>query len=171
MTDEPTPYEELQAAILDYGEAAMENLIRCRALGHAVAAGLPGYLGAPEGCCSLVPPHGVFDPAKDYGDKAFSFSDTPVVRLEPIRFGLCVIVPHKEDSGRLWLRIAVRVAVVGERFDVFVGNQPLIRVPLDYKGHLTRVHDHIHDELMSIFATELAVFNDARYSEGIGFMP
>lgn len=171
MSDTPTPYERLQQAIHDYGQAAMENLVRCRAFGHAVAEGLPGYMGATEKCVSLVPAKGQFDPSKDYGDKAFSFSQVPVVRLEPVLFGICVTVPHEEDSGKLWLRVAIRVAVTGGTFDVFAGNQPLLRVALDFEGKLEPVYYAINEELLSIFSKELAVFNDARYKDGIGFIP
>ena len=172
MTDTPkTPFEELKAAIHDYGEAAMENLVRCRALGHAISDGFLEYLGVTEDCVSLVPPHGPFDPRKDYGDKAFSFSEAPVIRLEPIVFGLCITVPHEEDSGKLWLRVIVKLAVAGGVFDVFAGHQPLIRIPLDFEGQMTPVFDAIKEELLSVFAKELAVFNDSRYAEGIGFVP
>lgn len=171
MSESQTPYQKLQDAIHGYGEAAMENLVRCRAFGHAIAEGLPGYLGATDECVHLVPPVGNFNPAKEYGDEAFSFSATPVIRLEPVTFGVCVIVPHKEDSGRLWLRVAIRLAVTGDTFDVFVGNQPLLRVELNYKDKITPVYDAIFEELKSVFAMELAAFNDARYKDGIGFMP
>lgn len=169
--NEKTPYQELQAAIHDYGEAAMENLVRCRALGHAIVGGFQDYLSTEECCVSPVPPSGAFDPRKDYGDGAFSFSQTPVIRLEPVVFGLCVTVPHEEDSGKLWLRVILKLAVAGGVFDVFAGHQPLIRVPLNFEGQLTPVFDAIKEELLSVFAKELAVFNDSRYAEGIGFVP
>ncbi|MEM9233902.1 MAG: hypothetical protein AAGA69_06640 [Pseudomonadota bacterium] len=172
MTETPqTPYEELKAAIHEYGEAAMENLVSCRALGNNIAAGFSEYLGATEECVSLVPPQGAFDPRKDYGDKAFSFSATPIIRLEPVVFGICVTVPHEEDSGKLWLRTLLKVAVSGGSFDVFVSHQPLLRVPLNFEGQLTPVYDALKEELLSVFAKELAVFNDSRYADGIGFMP
>ena len=166
-----TPYEQLQAAILDYGEAAMENLLRCRAFGRGLVAALPEYLACPQERVSAVPAQGPFDPAKDYGDDAYSFDADRVIRLEPITFGLCLIVPNAEDSGSLWLRTGVRLEITGGTFDVFVANQPMIRVPLDWEGHLTPVCETVHRELMAVFKKDLMAFNDERYAGGIGFMP
>lgn len=169
-----TPYEQLKAAVHDYGEAAMENLLRCRAFGRAVVAGLPGYLGADEACVSAVPAGGQFDPAKDYGDGAFSFAGEPVIRLEPITFGVCVTVPHEEDSGSLWLRTGIRLEITGDTFDVFVANQPMTRVALDWEADeagLVRLYEAIHRELMAVFKKDLLAFQDERYAGGIGFLP
>ena len=169
-----TPYEQLKAAVHDYGEAAMENLLRCRALGRAVIEGLPEYLGAGEPCVSAVPAQGPFDPAKDYGDGAFSFAGDEVIRLEPITFGVCVIVPNEEDSGSLWLRTGIRLEITGETFDCFVANQPMNRVALDWEqdeGGMVRLYEAIHRELMAVFKKDLMAFQDERYAGGIGFLP
>ena len=175
MADAPdipqTPYAQLKAAVHDYGQAAMENFLRCRAFGRAVIEGLPAYLACDPGCVSAVPAQGPFDPAKDYGDEAFSFDPREVIRLEPITFGVCVTVPNEEDSGSLWLRTGVRVEVTGETFDVFVANQPLVRVPLAFEGELMPVHETIHRELMAVFRKDLLRFQDERYAGGIGFLP
>lgn len=171
MAEDKSPHQELLEAIHEYGEAAMENLVRCRALGRAIGTGFHDYLQAEEKCVSLVPAKGPFDPRKDYGDAAFSFSATPVIRLEPITVGICLTVPHKEDSGRLWLRIPLKMSVSGGVFDIFVGHQPLIRVPLEFEGELGEIYAALHEELLSIFRKELAVFNDSRYADGIGFVP
>lgn len=169
--DQPSRYDLLKDAAAEYGEAAMENLIRCRALGHAVVEGLPQSLGCGPECVSLVPAQGEFDPAKEYGDDAFSFDQRRVIRLEPILFGICLIIPHKEDSGALWLRTGVRLEINGERFDVFVAHQPVVRVPLDFAGSLPIIYDTVYKEFMSVFAKQLDRFNDERYRDGIGFMP
>ncbi|MBB4659044.1 hypothetical protein [Parvularcula dongshanensis] len=166
-----TPYEQLRAAIHDYGDAAMENFLRSRAFGLAVVEGFAAYLGCDPSCVSAVPAEGPFDPAKDYGDQAFGFDPAKVIRLEPVTFGVCVTVPHEEDSGSLWLRTGVRVEVTGDTFDVFVANQPMIRVPLEFEDQLTPVHEALHRELMSLFRRDLATFRDERYEGGIGFMP
>ncbi len=166
-----TPYETLKTAISDYGEAAMENFLRCRAFGRAVHEGLPSFMGCSEKCVSLVPADGPFDPSKPYGDKAFSFQLDGVIRLEPIMFGICIIVPNAEDSGSLWLRTGVRVEVTGDTFDVFVSHQPMVRVPLEFEGQLAPVHEAILKELLSVFRKDLARFNDERYAGGIGFLP
>jgi hypothetical protein len=166
-----TPYEELKAAIHDYGDAAMENFVRCRALGRAVAEGLPGYLKCSPNCVSLVPAQGQFDPSKDYGDEAFSFNPNQPIRLEPVVFGICLILPHEEDSGSLWLRTGLRVEVTGGTFDIFVANQPLTRVPLEFEGALEPLFETIHEEYLSVFNKDLMHFNDERYAGGIGFMP
>ena len=166
-----TPYEQLQASIREYGEAAMENFLRCRAFGRAVFQGLPAYLGCDEDCVSLVPAEGPFDPTKVYGDAAFSFDANGVIRLEPIVFGVCVTVPNAEDSGSLWLRTGIRTEVTGDTFDVFVSHQPMVRVPLAFEGKLEPVHQSIQNEFLSVFKKELARFNDERFAGGIGFLP
>lgn len=174
MAEDDTPYAALEKAVCDYGEAAMENFLRCRAFGRAVVDGLPDFLGCPPDCVSAVPPKGAFDPAKDYGDEAFGTDPSRPVRLEPITFGVCVIVPNAEDSGSLWLRTGVRLEMAGDGFDVFVAGQPRLRAPLDWEGGedgLRAVHQAIHAELISVFKTDLAAFADERFEGGIGFVP
>ncbi|MEM9988749.1 MAG: hypothetical protein AAF723_04445 [Pseudomonadota bacterium] len=168
---DPTPYEQLQTAIREYGDAAMENFLRCRAFGRAVVEGFPDFLGCPAEYISLVPAEGMFDPSKVYGDDAFSFNTHGVIRLEPIAFGVCVTVPNAEDSGSLWLRTGLRVEVTGDSFDIFVAHQPMLRIPLEFTGHLTPVFETILKELMSVFRKEVARFSDERYAQGIGFVP
>lgn len=170
MADE-TPYEEIRRAIRNYGEAAMENFLRCRALGHALAEGLNEYLGAPEPCVALVPPQGPFDPKRRYGDEAFSYDPNQPIRLEPIAFGLCVVVPNEEDSGTLWIRTALKVEVVDDRFEVFVSNQPKVRVPLAFEGQLLPIYQTLRAEFLHLFRQELADFGDPRYQNRIGFVP
>ncbi|NNU17708.1 hypothetical protein HK107_15355 [Parvularcula sp. ZS-1/3] len=171
MADEQTPYENLRTAISAYGEAAMENFLRCRAFGHAVAVGLNGYLKAPQACVSLVPPDGPFNPAETYGDKAFSYDPARPIRLEPIAFGISVTVPNEEDSGSLWIRSAVMVEVKDERFEVMVANQPIVRVPLEFTGNLEPVYETLMAEFLRMFRKELADFGDPKYQNRIGFVP
>jgi len=87
-----TKFEELKSAIYDYGDAAFQNLLRCKALGEAIIEGYPKYIGSPEGSVSAVPIEGPFDPRNDYGDEAYSFHKRDVIILEPIRFGLSLVV-------------------------------------------------------------------------------
>lgn len=168
---EETPYDMLRSAVRAYGEAAMENFLRCRAFGYAVADGLAAYLAAPEPCVSLVPASGPFDPKRSYGDRAFTYDPKRPIRLEPMAFGLCVTIPHEEDSGSLWVRTGVRVEVKDDRFDVFVAHQPLIRIPVEFEGQLAPVFERIMAEYMQIFRRELADFGDVRYQNTVGFVP
>ncbi|MGV6801673.1 MAG: hypothetical protein ACWA5L_07105 [bacterium] len=165
-----TKYDELKQAIAEYGEAAMENLVRCKALGRAVVDGFADYLQCPPEKVVGVPAQGQFDPRHHYGDAAFSFHGAKIIRLEPIEFGICVIVDNVEDSGALWLRTALRIEVTGDSFDIFVANQPMVQVPLEFTGELTPIFEAIHTELMGVFRKELAEFNDARFAGGIGFI-
>lgn len=170
MADE-TPYERIQRAIRNYGEAAMENFVRCRALGYALAEGLDDYLQAPEPCVALVPPEGPFDPKRHYGDAAFSYDPSQPIRLEPIAFGLCVVVPNAEDSGNLWIRTALKVEVAEERFEIFVAHQPRVRIPLAFEGKLAPLYQTLLAEFLQLFREELADFGDPRYQNRIGFVP
>lgn len=166
-----TRFEILQEAIKTYGAAAFENLMRCKGFGEAVIAGFPAYLGCDEGCVRAVPPVDPFDPRKDYGDDAFSFSQREVIVLEPIHFGIALTVKNLEDSGSLWLRTGVAVEVTGDSFDVYVAEAPMIHVPLDYEGRLEPVHEAIYQEFLNTFRLEVLEFNDKRFETRIGFLP
>lgn len=164
-------FEELKAAIRDYGQAAFQNLLKCRAFGDAVAAGFHDYEGCPAENVAAVPADGAFDPRRDYGDEAYSYSAREVIVLEPVRFGLCLIVGNAEDKGALWLRTVVSAEIVGENFDVFVAAQPVIRVPMDFEGKLAPVFEAVHREFLQTFTLEVNEFLDARFKTGIGFLP
>lgn len=167
----PSRFETLQDAIKTYGAAAFENLMRCKGLGDAIIAGLPEYLGCGENCVTAVPPGGAFDPRKDYGDEAFSFSQREVIVLEPIQFGIALTVKNFEDSGSLWLRTALSIEVTGDSFDIFVAQQPVIRVDLDFTGKLEPVLKAVYEEFLNTFQLEVLEFNDQRFQTGIGFLP
>ncbi|MEX0643840.1 MAG: hypothetical protein WD076_00905, partial [Parvularculaceae bacterium] len=139
-------YDDLKNAIRAYGDAAFQNLLRSKALGEAVIEGLSEFLGCDPESVSGVPAEGPFDPRRDYGDEAFSFHARDVIILEPVRFGISLIVGNVEDSGALWLRTVVSAEVAGDQFEVFVAAQPLIRLPLDFDGKLAPVFDAIHQE-------------------------
>jgi hypothetical protein len=164
-------YEELQNAIRAYGEAAFQNLLRSKTLGEAVIEGFSAYLACDPKCVSAVPAEGPFDPRRNYGDEAFSFDGRDVIILEPVRFGISLIVGNAEDSGALWLRTTVSAEVAGDQFDVFVAAQPLIRLPFDFEGKLQPVFDAIHQEFLDTFQIEVMEFNDQRFRTGIGFLP
>ena len=164
-------FEILQEAIKTYGAAAFENLMRCKGFANAVVDGLPEYLGCDKSCVKAVPPVGPFDPLKSYGDDAFSYSQRPVIILEPVRFGIALTVKNFEDSGSLWLRTALSVEVTGDSFDVFVAQQGIIRVTLDYKNNLDPVLEAIYQEFLNTFKLEVLEFADKRFETGIGFIP
>lgn len=164
-------FEELKTAIRDYGQAAFQNLLKCRALGDAIAEDFHVFEGCPEENVAAVPAEGVFDPRKDYGDDAYSYSAREVIILEPVRFGLCLIVGNAEDSGALWLRTVVSAEIIGESFNVFVASQPVIRVPIEFEEQLDPVFEAIHREFLETFTLEVNEFLDARYKTGIGFLP
>lgn len=166
-----TRFHKLQDAIRRYGSAAFENLLRCKGFAEAVVDGLPAYLGCAQDCVTGVPAAGPFDPRKDYGDDAFSYRQREVIVLEPVRFGVALTVKNFEDSGSLWLRTAIAAEVTGDSFDVFVAEQPVIRIPLDYKDKLEPVFEAIYREFLNVFQVEVMEFDDKRFETGIGFIP
>lgn len=166
-----TPYEELKAAIKAYGQAAFQNLMRCRALGEAVIVGFHDYMQCDARCVAGVPFEGPFDPRRDYGDEAFSFHGRDIVILEPVRFGISLIVGNVEDSGVLWLRTVVAADVAGDSFNVFVARRPVIRVPLDFEGKLAPVHEAIHQEFLDTFRIHVLEFQDESFETRVGFLP
>lgn len=166
-----TRFQKLQEAIKAYGAAAFENLLRCKGFGEAVVKGMPAYLECGATCVTAVPPDGAFDPRRDYGEDAFSYRHREVIVLEPIRFGVALTVKNFEDSGALWLRTALAVEVTGDSFDVFVAQQPVIRIPLDYEGKLEPIFDAIYREFLNTFQLEVLEFNDKRFETRIGFVP
>lgn len=163
-------FDELKAAIFAYGDAAFQNLLRCRALADDIVNGFARYEGCDRECVSIVPPTGEFDPRKDYQDEAFSFQGRDVIILEPVRFGISLIVGNAEDSGAMWLRTMVSMEVTGETFDIYVAARPVIRVPLEFEDQLLPVFEAIHREFLETFTVEVNEFNDTRYSTGIGFL-
>ncbi len=165
------PFDELKTAIRDYGSAAFQNLLKSRAIGDAIVAGFHAYEGCPAENVAGVPAEGPFDPHKDYGDAAFSFSTRDIIILEPVRFGLSLIVGNAEDKGALWLRTMIAAEVAGDRFDVFVAARPVIRVALDFDGMLGPVYEAIHAEFLETFTLEINDFRDGRPRTGIGFLP
>lgn len=164
-------FQSLQNAIKDYGAAAFENLIRCRGLADRIVENLPRYLECGKDCVRVVPPQGQFDPRKEYGDLAFSFSQRQVIALEPIAFGIALIVKNSEDSGSLWLRTAIAIEITGDSFDVFVAQQPVLHVPLNSDGELEPVLEAIYQEFLQTFQIQILAFNDERFETGIGFLP
>jgi hypothetical protein len=166
-----TKYDELKSAIRDYGRAAFQNLLRTKALGEAVIAGFAPWLGCAPENVAAVPPEGPFDPREDYGDRAFSFHGRDVIILEPVRFGLSLVVGNVEDSGALWLRTEIAAEIAGDQFEVFVGAQPMIRAPLLFDGGLEEIYAAIHREFMDAFEIEVLAFGDQRFKTGIGFLP
>ena len=133
--------------------------------------GLPDFLDCTATCVNAVPAEGLFDPCKNYGAEAFSYHQREVIVLEPIRFGVALTVKNLEDSGSLWLRTIISVEVTGDSFDVFVAQQPVIRIPLDHKGKLEPVYEAIFREFLNTFQLEVLEFNDQRFKTGIGFVP
>lgn len=166
-----TKYEVLTDAIHAYGAAAFENLLRCKGLGQTIVENLHTYLECDRSRVSIVPAQGEFDPQKDYGDDAYSFAQRPVIVLEPVQFGISLIIQNSEDAGAMWLRTLVSIEVTGDSFDVFVASQPIIRVPLDYGDDLAPVYEAIYNEFIKTFEMEVMEFNDARFKNGIGFLP
>lgn len=169
-TESKSPYQVLAEQISDYGKAAMDNLVHCRAFGRGVLDGYAGWLGCEPSRVVGVPARGPFDPRHEYGDAAFSFHKTPVIRLEPVLFGVCLTVDNVEDSGSVWLRTGIRCDVAGTGLEVFVGGQPMLRVPVAFDGELDAVFKALHREMMSAFSQELDEFNADRFSGGIGFL-
>lgn len=163
-------FEKLKEAIHNYGAAAFENLMRCKGLGEAIVEGFPTFLGCGSECVRAVPAIGAFDPRKDYGEDAFSYRQREVVALEPVQFGIALTVRNEEDSGALWLRAAISIEVTGDSFDVFVAQQPIIRIPLDYEGKLEPAFEAIYREFLNTFQLEVMEFNDKRFETGIGFI-
>lgn len=165
------PFNELKNAIRDYGQAAFQNLFRCRALADAIVAGFHVYEGCPKENVAGVPAEGPFDPHKNYGDSAFSYAAREIIILEPVRFGLCLIVGNAEDKGALWLRTVIAAEVAGDHFDVYVSERPVIRVPLDFDGKLGPIFDAVHQEFLETFTLETSTFHDVGVAKRIGFLP
>lgn len=164
-------FEELQDAIRTYGSAAFENLVKCKGFADAIIEAFPKYIGCGQDCIKPVPPAGQFDPRKDYGDKAFSYAHRAVIALEPIQFGIALTVKNFEDSGALWLRTALAIELTGDSYDVFVAQQPVVHIPVEYTGELDPVLEAIYQEFLQTFRVQVMAFNDKRFETGIGFLP
>ncbi|HBS35050.1 MAG TPA: hypothetical protein DEA50_08240 [Parvularcula sp.] len=91
--------------------------------------------------------------------------------LEPVRFGLCLIIGDTDDKGALWLRTPIAAEVAGDQFDVYVAHRPVIHVPLEFAGKLAPVFAAAHQEFLETFTLETDDFNDAGFRNRIGFLP
>jgi hypothetical protein len=165
------PFDELKAAIRDYGQAAFQNLFKCRALADAIVSGFHIFEGCPRENVAAVPAEGPFDPHKNYGDGAYSYANREIIVLEPVRFGLCLIVGNIEDRGALWLRTVIATEVTGDNYDVYVSHRPVIRVPLAFEGKLAPIHQAVHQEFLETFTLETSEYHDVGLKARIGFLP
>ena len=165
-----TKYENLQRAVKDYGAAAFENLCRCRRFGDAVLSGYAQFLGCAQDLVAGVPAEGPFDPRRDYGEAAYSFHGQQLILLAPVTFGVSLIVRNIDAPGGVWLRTPVSVEVTGDTYDVFVGERPILRVPVDFDGKLEPVWQAICDEMRARFEQGVETFRDDRGPDGIGFL-
>jgi len=156
-----TRYAALQTAIHDYGAAAFENMCRGRRLGDAILSGYAPWLGCADACVAGVPVAGRFDPRRDYGEACYSFHGRKTILLEPVRFGVSLIVENREGPGALWLRVGVSATVSGDDYDVFVGERPRLRAPLDFgPADLEPVFAALHAEMLSTFRRGVEDFED-----------
>jgi hypothetical protein len=158
-----TPFDELKSAIRDYGQAAFQNLFKCRALADAIVQRFHAFEDCPRENVSSVPAEGQFDPHKTCGESAFSFSGREIIILEPVRVSLSLIVGDFVDKGASWLRTVIAAAVAGDRFDVFVSHRPVNWIPLAFEGKLAPVVKAIHQEFLETFTLETIGFLDAGF--------
>lgn len=163
-------YQALQEAVRDYGAAAFENMCLCRKFGEGVIAGLPGWLGCPSHYVAGVPADGPFDPRRDYGEAMFSFHDREIVVMEPVRFGVSVIIDNLDAPGGVWARASVSVQVTGDTFDVFIGGRPMLHAPRAFEDALEPVFEGLEEELHAAFREGVETFRDDRGDARIGFL-
>ena len=139
-------------------------------LKNDVISTLNDYLAEGEKVVLGVPPSGEWNPEQvDYRDEALDAFDDPLVMLRDIEFGIAVRLDNLEDSGHCWVRVPLSVHRASGNVEMTAGDQPVVRVPLEYQGHLTKICEAVWRDLLTIFRDPVA----KRRSDlkGIGFRP
>jgi hypothetical protein len=144
--------DALRQAAWKYGAVTTENDAFVKRLAHVLREGFAEYLGVDLSCVSLVPAAGDYDPRLDYRDAAFSTYLSGLQLLEPIQFGLSVMVQNLGDSGANWLAISIEVMKRADRAEVFVGQSPKISIPAAYEGCLEPVFERLYNGMADFYA-------------------
>jgi hypothetical protein len=149
--------DEIRQAARDYGKASRANYEYCLRLKNDVISTLNDYLAEGEKVVLGVPPSGEWNPEQgDYRDQALDIFDDPLVMLRDIEFGVAVRLDNLEDSGCCWVRVPISVRRISGNVEMTVGDQPVVRVSLDYGGHLTKICEAVRRELLAIFQDPVA---------------
>jgi hypothetical protein len=118
-----TRYEELQALIKSYGEAASAFHQKVKDIGPKILDAYADYLGGPRTAVNAVPPHADFEPRVLYRDAAFDYYKRDTIYLEPIRMGVCTIIGNQSDKGATWVRSVIEFNPTDAGLQLTVGNR------------------------------------------------
>ncbi len=104
-----------------------------------------------------VPPTGDWEPERgDYRDQAVDTFDDGILTVRDISFGVAVRIDHTEDNCHFWIRSTITLRKTSESVEAIVGNEPIIRMPLNYRGELTKVCEAVYRDLLAVFRQPLA---------------
>jgi hypothetical protein len=123
---------ELQRAIDFYGDTTLRNFEAAHKFGDEITYTMAEFLG--EGAEVLgVPPEGDWTHHKgDYNDAKYSTFHTGYLRIEPVKMGIAIRIPHSMDDGEFWIRIMAELDFVGDTMNIRVGDKTLAGVSLAY---------------------------------------
>ena len=161
-----TRAEALAEIAGEYGDRALTNYSQVRNLAINLRDSLRDYLCHEKDCAFLVPPSGKFG-ARDYGSDAFSVSGKGFLPLEPISFGLAVLVSGKKD----YIRIVITVRKEGDTLYLTPDNRKphRINLPLD-KAQITEITEAMYAYLVDWFASRIDRYDNGDYGNNdIGF--
>lgn len=138
---------ELQQAMDLYGDTTWRNYEASHKFGNEITDTMGAYLG--EGSRVFgVNPEGEWSHDKgDHRDASFSTYHSGYLRIEPIKIGIAIRIPHSKDNGAYWIRVVVEMEFVGDTMKVDVGGKKLHGIQIEYsKADVERVQDLIFIE-------------------------
>jgi len=148
-----TRLHNLSLAITKYGEVSVAIMYQVKALGNAIIAALPKYLG-DEANAYGVDPFAEDWRMADYRDQKFSFHGIDTLEVDSIQMGVAVCIPHIKDAGNLRVRVVVEFVPEGGDLKVAVGDGPgtlAVSDPHD-DDDVQRVCEAIYEYLLAMFA-------------------
>jgi hypothetical protein len=144
--------DEIRKAARDYGRESLANYKFCLRLKDDVIVALNDYLAVGDKVAVAVPQSGDWNPEEEnYRDEALGMFDEPIVILRDLGFGIAIRLDNLEDSGHCWVRVPVSLRKTSQNVEITVGAQPIVRIPLDYQDHLTRLCEATYKDLLAIF--------------------
>ena len=161
-----TRAEALAEIAGEYGDRALTNYSQVRNLAINLRDSLRDYLCHDKDCVFLVPPSGKFG-ARDYGSEAYSVSGKGFLPLEPISFGLAVLVSGKKD----YIRIVMTTRKEGDTLYLTPDNRKPYRLDLPISDdQLAEITEGVYAYLVDWFASRIDRYDNGDYGNNdIGF--
>lgn len=147
--------DEIRAAAEEYGRRSVENMQMGEKLGREIIAAFDRYLSPSGGLINGVPPTGEWQPdAGDYGEAAFSYFHTALLKVRDTQFGMSVRI-----FDHYWVRMVVSLKKEGERISVSLDNGDPIWISVNYSAEdLSGICERLFQSLIGLYRGDVNVF-------------